>query len=325
MIQKISFAIPCYKSVNTIKHVVQEIISTVKENYDYEIVLVDDYSPDNTLSVLLELAATNKKIKVISLARNFGQQGAWMSGFKFCTGDVVCVLDDDGQCPVNDLEKLLNKVREGYDVVFARYPERKQKLSRRIATNVNNFFVKVLIGKPEDVVISSFIVIRKYVIKEVIKYENPYPYLAGLLFKTTSRVTSVPTEHRSRMSGESGYTLMKLISLFLDGLTAFSVKPLRIASLFGIFLTLVSALFCIYLIVAKLQNPDVPMGYSSIMTVILFLAGATMLMMGLIGEYVGRIYISINRSPQYVVRSTYNLDITDSVSVENSNVESVRP
>lgn len=320
---KISFVIPCYRSVETIAHVVDEAIASVKGLAEYEVVLVNDSSPDQTLSVLLELAAKNKKIKVVDLARNFGQQGAWMSGFKYASGDYIVILDDDGQCPVADLGKLLEKINQGYDVVFAKYPEKKHGFLRKIATRVNFWFAEILIGKPKDLAITNFCVIKRYVILEVIKYQNPYPYLAGLLLKTTNKIANVEVNHRDRLAGESGYTIRKLIALCLDGFTAFSIKPLRIASLFGLFLTFISFLYCIYLVYIKLTHPEMPVGYSSMMTVLLFVSGSMMLMLGLIGEYIGRIYISLNRSPQYVVRSTFNLEQSESLQVYSDQGERV--
>ncbi|MBX9766196.1 MAG: glycosyltransferase family 2 protein [Bdellovibrionales bacterium] len=310
---KISFVIPCYRSAKTVGHVVEEIVSTVSNISDYEVILVNDASPDNTLSVLIELAGSNKKVKVVDLAKNFGQQGAWMSGFQYVTGDLVVILDDDGQCPVQELPKLLSKLNEGYDVVFSKYPNKKHSFTRKIATRVNFWFAEVLVGKPKGLAITNFCVLRRYVISEVIKYTNPYPYFAGIVLKITDKIANVEVEHRSRISGESGYNLRKLISLCLDGFTAFSIKPLRIASVSGVLFTILSFLYGIYLIIQKLLHPEIPLGYSSLMTATLFLSGAIMLMLGLMGEYLGRIYISLNRIPQYVVRGTFNLETPSSL------------
>jgi polyisoprenyl-phosphate glycosyltransferase len=318
---KLSFVIPCYRSSATIKWVVQEITSIVATLGDYEIILVNDASPDNTLSVLIELASSNSKIKVVDLSRNFGQQGAWMAGFKFVTGECVVILDDDGQCPMLELPKLLNKLNEGYDVVFSKYPDKKHAFTRRIATRINFWLAETLIGKPKDLAITNFCVLKRYIVDEIVKYQNPYPYFAGLVLKTTNKITNVEVTHRNRMAGESGYTFWKLLELCLDGFTAFSIKPLRIASVLGIALTIVSFIVCLYLIYLKFEAPGVPIGYSSLMTAILFLAGIVMLMLGLIGEYIGRIYISLNRSPQYVIRGTLNLDHSNSLKVLKENGE----
>lgn len=305
---KLSFVIPCYRSANTVSHVVEEVLTTVNGKFDYEIILVNDGSPDNTLSVLVALSARDQRIKVVDLARNFGQQGAFMAGFQQVSGDLVVILDDDGQCPVAELPKLLEKIDQGWDVVFAKYPERKDRLLRRVASRINYWFAELLIGKPKGLAITSFCIMRRFVIDEVLKYPNPYPYLAGLLLKSTNKVINVQMNHRPRMSGESGYTVRKLAKLWLDGFTAFSIRPLRIASIFGLISTTVSFIFALYSIYLKVRYPEVPLGYTSLMTAILFMSGSMMLMLGLLGEYIGRIYISINRSPQYVIRGTVNIE-----------------
>ena len=161
---------------------------------------------------------------------------------------------------------------------------------------------------PKNIELNSYFACKRFVIDEVIKYDNAYPYIAGLLLRVTKKVTNVTVPHHNRAFGKSGYTFKKLLNLWMNGFTAFSVKPLRISSFIGAFLAGLGFLYLIFLFIKKIINPDVPMGYSSLMCTVLFVGGMLMLMLGCIGEYVGRIYICLNKSPQYVVRNTVNVE-----------------
>lgn len=307
ILEKISFVIPCYRSEKTIGAVVREIQDTVCKHsldYEYEIILVSDNSPDDVYSVICGLAQQDSRIHGIRLARNFGQHAALMAGYRRCTGDIVVSLDDDGQTPVDEVFRLVEKLWEGYDVVFASYPQKKESLLRLMGSRVNSWMAEALIGKPQGLQLNSYYAARRFVIDEMSRYENAYPYIAGLVLRTTLNVANVEVQHRNRMKGSSGYTLSKLLSMWMNGFTAFSVRPLRIATVIGFLISLFSGLFGVYTIINKLVNPGVPLGYSALMTTNLFIGGMLMLMLGLIGEYIGRIYICINQSPQYVIRDT---------------------
>ena len=165
-----------------------------------------------------------------------------------------------------------------------------------------------LIEPPKGVTVENFFVIRRYVCDEILRYPNPYPYVSGLLMRATHRIKMIPMEERERGDGKAtGFTFKKSFSLFSNGLTAFSVKPLRIAAVVGVIFALLGFAFGLFVIIRKLVHPEIMMGYSSLMAVQLFSSGVIMLILGMIGEYIGRIYISLNRSPQYVVRETINL------------------
>lgn len=301
---KLSFVIPCYRSENTIETVVQEIRDTVatRPGTDYEIVLVNDCSPDNVWNVIKRIAADDKHIKGVCLAKNFGQHGALMAGYGQTTGDYVVSLDDDGQTPASETFKLVDKLEEGFDVVYACHIIAKQKLFRRLGSFVNRKMAESIIGQPKNLRASSFFIARKFLIDEIIKYRNSFPYIGGLIFRATKKIGSVEIQQRKRIQGESGYTITALLSLWINGFTAFSAKPLRIATYIGLFCALLGLGAGIYIIIQKIMMPDMLVGYASIMATMLFIGGMIMLILGLIGEYVGRIYICINQSPQYVIR-----------------------
>ena len=308
--KKISFVIPCYRSENTLYHVVTEINEKMKtlDQYEYEIILVNDCSPDNTMETIRKLCNEQPDIKGIGFARNFGQHSALMAGLRHSNGDYVVCLDDDGQTPANEVDKLLGKLEEGYDAVYAKYEHKHHSAFRNIGSKINEIMTRMMLEKPANLYVSSYFAVKRFVVEDMIRYENSYPYVIGLVLRATRNITNVMVDHRDREEGTSGYTLKKLLSLWFNGFTAFSVKPLRIATGIGGISAALGFLYGIYTIIKRLVNPEVPMGFSSTMAAIVFFGGMIMMMLGMIGEYIGRIYISLNNSPQYVIRERINLE-----------------
>ncbi len=318
--EKISFVIPCYNSTNTIESVVQEIKQVMESDmktYNYEIILVNDGSPDGTTyNTILRIVEKEKYIKGINLARNFGQPSAVMAALNHVDGDYVVCGDDDGQTPFTELPKLFRKIEEGYDLVEAKYITReKRSLFRKLGTMMNEGMATWLIAKPRGLELTTYWVVRRFVVDQMITYTNPYPYLGGLMLRTTQNACNVDVSHRKRLEGKSGYSLRKMIELWLNGFTSFSVKPLRIMTILGGLIAVIGFAYGIVIIVKKLINPDISAGYSSIMSVMLFMFGLLFFFMGLVGEYVGRIYISLNKSPQFVIKNyTESKTMSDSES-----------
>jgi len=310
---KVSFVIPCYRSSQTLPGVIDEIQTTMKTmpKYSYEVILVNDCSPDETFETIRGLAAENSNIKGINLAKNFGQHSALMAGFHEVSGDVVVCLDDDGQTPANEVGKLLDAIENGSDVVYARYAHKKHSLFRNFGSRVNDWMARVMLGKPKDLFLSSYFAARRFVVDDMLRYENSYPYVIGLVLRATKNITNVDVVHREREVGTSGYTMKKLLALWFNGFTAFSIKPLRIATVLGCITAAGGFGYGIYTIVKKFVNPDVPVGFSAMMSALVFIGGMIMLMLGMIGEYIGRMYISMNRSPQFVVRERVGANNTE--------------
>lgn len=311
--EKLSFVIPCYNSTNTIGAVTEEIKKMVKDSmkdFEYEIVLVNDCSPDGTTyDKIKELATADKHIKGINLARNFGQPSAVMAALHYATGDYIICGDDDGQTPFNEFPKLFEKIREGYDIVEAKYAVRERRsLFRKFGTFMNETMATQLINKPKGLELTTFWCIRRFVVNDMLRYENPYPYLGGLMLRVSKNACNVKVSHRERISGKSGYSLSKMINLWLNGFTNFSIKPLRFATISGLVIACLGFVYGLFTIIKKIINPSLPAGYASTLSIILFLFGFTFLFMGLIGEYVGRIYISLNRQPQFIIREKVNID-----------------
>lgn len=307
MKETISFVIPCYNSSKTIENVSKDIINTISKYYQYEIILVNDGSKDNTISVLTKLAKTNKKIKVIDFSQNFGQHSAIIAGLRYAKGSIIVCLDDDGQTPASESTKLIKAIQNGSDIVYAKYKNKNHSTFRNFGSRLNDKMACWLLNKPKDLYISSFFACKNFIAKEMIKYQNPYPYIQGLALRSTTNITNVETEHLARKEGKSNYSFTKLISLWLNGFTSFSVKPLRLSSFVGFACSIAGFIYGIILIIRKLTNQTQVLGYSSIMSVLLFLGGIILIVLGLVGEYLGRIYISINNSPQYVIKNKINI------------------
>ena len=304
----VSFVIPCYRSEHTLENVVAEIHKTLKdmEQYDYEIILVNDCSPDGTWAVIRRICQENNRIRGINFAKNFGQHAALMAGLRQSSGDYVVCLDDDGQTPADEVGKLLGKLEEGYDAVYASYAHKQHSLFRNLGSKVNELMTRIMLEKPRQLYISSYFAVRRFVVEDMVRYENSYPYVIGLVLRATKNITNVEVSHRERQEGSSGYNLKKLLGLWFNGFPAVSVKPLRIATCIGCLSAAVGFLYGLYTIIKRMVNPQVPMGFSSTMAAIVFFGGMIMIMLGLIGEYIGRIYISLNNSPQYVIRERIN-------------------
>ncbi len=307
----ISFIIPCYGSEQTISFVtgeIRDVLAQRAEDYDYEIIPVNDCSPDRVWDVLLDLAKADRRIKPVALAKNMNRPGAVMAGLHLASGDYVVVMDDDGQCPMDRFWELFAPLEGTYDVSMAGYPQRTQSAFKNFGTFVNKTMTELMLDRPKDMEFTNFMVMKRFVVDEICKYENPYPYMTGLLLRTTSRIVNVPMEERERYSGNTGFTFRKMVALWMNGLTAFSIKPLRAASVLGAILAIVGFLYALFVVVRKIVTPQIAAGYSSIMAALLIVGGVIMLLLGLIGEYVGRIYISLNKSPQFVIREMVNFD-----------------
>lgn len=301
---KISFVIPCYRSQKTLAGVIHEVQETMAtlNGYTYEIILVNDASPDDTFSEIRRLCKENDNIIGIDMAKNFGQHSALMAGFHEVSGEIVVCLDDDGQTPANEVGKLLDKINEGYDVVYAEYSNKKHSKFRNLGSHLNSVMTEHLLEKPKDLYISSYFAARKFIIDEILRYDNAYPYVTGLVLRTTRKICNVEVRHREREVGESGYSLSKLLGLWLNGFTSFSVKPLRLATFSGLFAAFLGLLFIIVTVIRRLVDQSIPIGWSSTISIILLMGGMILFVLGIIGEYIGRIYICINHSPQYVIR-----------------------
>lgn len=307
---RLSFVIPCYGSERTIGLVINEIKQTlaVRNHEDYEIVCVNDTSPDNVYDVLIRLSTIDTKIKVVNLASNVGKHNALMAGFRQVTGDTIVVLDDDGQCPVDRLWDLIDVLSDDVDVVIAKYPEKKESFFKKMGSKFYQMLSSFLVPRPKDVTFENFFVMKYFVMEEIIRYTGPYPAVEILVIQVTKKLRNVLMDGRERFDGGSGnFTLLKSIKLFLNGASSYSIKPLRVSTVLGFVVALLGFIYAIFIIVKKIVNPQMAIGYASLMATILFIGGIQMLLLGVVGEYLGRMYMSINNKPQYVIENTINI------------------
>ena len=305
-----SIVIPCYKSSHTLKKLVTLTTEEMQKmnREDLEFVLVNDCSPDGgkTLEVLRQLAEENENVRVINLAKNVGQHNAMMAGLRYAKGDTIISMDDDMQTHPSQLPKMFAEYDKGYDVVYGYYPEKKHSLFRNFGSWVNRASVTILLGKPKEITSSSFWIMRKYVRDNIIEYTGAHTYLLGLILRATQNIKSVPVQHFEREYGQSGYTFKQLVKLW-SNIIGFSYKPLQLALVMGNIMALAAFVATIVIIVRKCMNPTILVGWPSTMVAILFGVGLNLIFMGLFGEYVGRVYLHINKEPQYVVRETINV------------------
>lgn len=306
----VSFVIPCYRSELTIEGVVQEIqeVMRLRPEYEYEIVCVNDCSPDGVYEKLKKLAAADTRIKVLNFAKNCGKHSALLAGYKVVVGDVVVTLDDDGQCPVERTWDLVDALDENVDMAIALYANKKESGLKKFGSRVNSCISSILVPQPKGIHFENFSAAKQFVYKEAVKYTNPYPMMVPLILQATQKIVNIPMEDRERADGKStGFTFRKSFALMINGFTNFSVVPLRIASLLGCVVAFLGFLYAVWAIVKKLLNPEIIVGYYSTMAAILVIGGILMLLLGIIGEYLGRLYICVNNSPQYVVRDMINV------------------
>ena len=305
----VSVVIPCYRSELTIETVVGEIRDTVsqREGWYYQIVLVNDCSPDDTFSVIRKLCEEDGKIIGVDMSRNFGQETAIVAGLGYATGDAVVVMDDDGQHPTKEMWKLIDKMQEGYDIVYAAFPHKHHSWFKRFTSDLHGVINEWIGCKPKGIILSSFWCLSPFCAKELSKYHSPFTSRGGYLMRITQKFANVEIdEHRDRLAGSSGYNLRKMLELWFSNFTNFSIVPIRAMAKLGWITAAVGFLFGLYLIIRKLVDPSVAIGYTSIMSVILFIGGIIMAMIGFMGEYIGRTYMTVSGMPQFIVRQTIN-------------------
>lgn len=307
---KVSVVIPCYRSAQTIGRVVAMTRDELRAaGFDYEFVLVNDGSPDDgaTFRAIRGLCEEDPAVKGIDLIRNFGQHGAIMAGLNHTCGDLVLLMDDDMQTHPSQVPLLLDKIFEGWDVVFARYDNGIQEsLFRRLGSAFAEWTSHVLTGAPKDIYASSFFVMRDYVRDQMVSYTGPYPYIEGLVFRATRRVCDVPVRHFEREVGTSGYTLRALVRLW-TAILGLSVVPLRLAIAVGGAMSLAGLVFAVVIVIQKLAGIVTQDGWASLMATVLVCFGLVLLFLGLIGEYLGRLSLTVSAQPQYEVRSALNV------------------
>jgi len=300
--KKISVVVPVYKSQECIQALVNRVDECLKE-MDYELVLVNDCSPDKSWAEIKKTARSNKKVIGINLRKNSGQDNALMAGLAVVTGDYVVIMDDDLQHDPADIERMVKELeRADYDVCFANFRTKKERLWKRIGSWLNGRMAEIIIKKPRHIYLSPFKILRREIIDEITKYVGPYPYVDGLIFTITQNVTQLNVEHHERFAGEGNYTFLKSILVGLKLMTGFSVFPLRVAIIIGAIVSISGFLLSLVYFLRFFIVGEQVEGWTSLILVTLILGGIILITMGIVGEYVGRSYIQLNKKPPYSVK-----------------------
>jgi glycosyltransferase involved in cell wall biosynthesis len=303
----ISIIIPVYNGAQSIGRLVDTLIAELTKDYSIEIVLVNDCSPDDSEKICLQVQQKHAAhVRFFSLAKNVGEHNAVMAGLNQCKGDYAVIMDDDFQNPIHAVITLIQTVLQNdHDVVYTYYETKHHPWFRNLGSKFNDAVANVMLQKPKDLYLSSFKAINRFLINEIIRYQLPFPYIDGLILRTTTSIGKVQVEHNPRESGKSGYTFKKLVSLWSNMFVNFSILPLRISVILGFIFSLLGLSLGIYTVIEKILYPEIPVGYSALIVTVAVFSGVQLIAMGMIGEYLGRMFLSQNKKPQFTIRRSY--------------------
>lgn len=301
--KEISVVIPVYKSEECIPELTKQISDALKD-FSWELILVNDCSPDNSWAEIKKVAAENNNITGINLRKNGGQDLAILAGLNHAKGKWIVIMDDDLQHSPYDIPKLYTQAQKGFDVVYADFKQKKQKLWKNLGSWLNGKVSEITLGKPKGIYLSPFKIISGAVVNEMCKLNNLFPYIDGLIFQVTKNITQINIEHHKREYGKSNFTLVKSMQVFFRMMFGFSTFPLNFATYIGFFSSTMGFVLAIYFLVKFLLGLEPLTGWTSLIMVILILGGLILLALGIIGKYIGQMYLTINNSPKYIVKET---------------------
>ena len=298
----LTIVVPLYNSEATLARLIAEL-SALKVDGGHELVLVNDGSRDNTTEVCERLMRTaTLPVTLVKLSRNFGEHHAVMAGLHHASGDFIVTMDDDLQNPPSEVLKLVNHAREGkHEVVYSYYDDKKHEGWRNFGSWLTNRVADFLLDKPKGLYLSSFRCMSAFVAKEICRYDGPFAYVDGLILQVTQSIGRVLVTHASRDAGRSGYTLRKLVKLWLNMFVNFSVIPLHLATMLGFAMAALGFIYTVAVICERLTH-GTPLGWSSLMAALTIFSGTQLLVLGMAGEYIGRLYLTANKRPQFIVK-----------------------
>ncbi|HEY0030668.1 MAG TPA: glycosyltransferase family 2 protein [Bacteroidia bacterium] len=298
---EISIVIPVYNSAAILDELRKRISEALDLSVSYELILVNDGSLDESWKKIISLAHHHPSITGINLRKNSGQDNALLAGLRISKGNYCVIMDDDLQHDPNAILKLYEECKKGFDVCFANFRSKKQNMIKNAGSNANGKFAELLVSKPKGIYLSPFKIINKQTVSEIAKFAGPYPYIDGILLTITQNLSQVDVDHQARLSGKSNYTISKSASVFMKLFTGFSVLPLRLATIAGIIATLVgiglALKYCYDYFIAE----NFIEGWTTVVILIIFFGGLILITLGIIGEYIGRMYLTLNNKPQYSI------------------------
>ncbi|MEX2231336.1 MAG: glycosyltransferase family 2 protein [Cyclobacteriaceae bacterium] len=296
----LSIVVPVYNSENCLEELNKQICAAL-QNINYELILVNDKSKDQSWEKIVALYNINKRIKGISLKKNSGQDNAIMAGLGQALGEYVVIMDDDLQHSPADICKLYTKCKEGHDICYAFFPEKKQNVWKNAGSRLNGYLAELFLKKPKGLYLSPYKILHASLVREIIAYKGAFPYIDGIVLSLTSKITQVELSHQKRFDGKGNYNLVRSVSVFLKHITGYSLYPLRIATIIGIMAAGLSFLLGVYFVIDYLTNDAHVEGWITLVLLIVFFNGLILMCVGLIGEYIGRIYMTLTAKRQYVI------------------------
>ena len=300
---ELSIVVPVYRSAECLSELARRVQAALDGRFrTYELILVNDASPDDSWRVISTLVETHTFVVGVNLRKNVGQDNAIMAGLHHAKGATVVIMDDDLQHDPADIPALVQALSADVDVAYAAFDHKRQALWKNAGSWFNDRVAVVVLGKPKDVYLSPYKAIRREVVDGVVKYEGPFTYVDGIIFGITSRMTQVPATHGSRFAGQSNYSLLRSIMVWLKLATGFSVFPLRMAMLLGGVIAFFSFLMGSFFVFQARVLSRQPEGYPSLIVTIFFLGGIQLLVLGAVGEYVGRVFLTQSKLPQFTVK-----------------------
>ena len=301
---KLSLIIPIYSSQKSIPSLLNRL-EKLKLEFNWEVVFVEDGSSDESFKTLFNLLKNSEfNAKLIRHNRNYGEHQAVLNGYRFSRGDYVVNLDDDLQNPPEEAIKLFNWAKKNnLDVVYGAYEEDKHAEWRNFGSKFAHLTAHIFLDLPNNCGLSSFRCLKGSIAKEVAKYNGPYPYIDGLIAQISQSIESIKVKHDKRFLGNSGYNLRRLIRLWINILTSFSLMPLRLSSLVGTFFSFAGLVGIVIVILETLIKGVTVSGWASVLSTVLLFGGIQCLLLGLVGEYLGRIYLTVSGKPQSTIRS----------------------
>src|SRR5438128_1988205 len=304
----LSIVIPVYNAANSIAELVGAL-QDLSISGGHEIVLVNDGSRDNSLQVCNALVdGAHVPITLVNLARNYGEHNAVMAGLRHASGAHVVTMDDDLQNPPEEVARLLAFAQQsGREVVYTCYDEKQHAFWRNLGSRFTNWVAGFVLDKPKGFYLSSFRCMSAFVVREITRYDGPFPYVDGLILQVTQDIDRLTVRHLPRAVGRSNYTLRRLLRIWLSMFVNFSVMPLRLSTLTGFALSLIGTVGSLVAITEALFFAP-PAGWASLMAAVLLLSGVQLLILGLVGEHLGRLYLTANRKPQSIVKTVMRVE-----------------
>ena len=307
---EISIVVPVYNASLNLKNLVEDLLLALKNNFTtYELILVNDKSLDDSWNIITDLCKSYSWIKAIELRKNVGQHNSILAGLKYAEGDRIITMDDDYQHSPKYIVDLNAELDKGHDVCYANYISKKHNLLRKLGSKINNLIVTLLFRKPWNLNLTPFRCFSYQVKDEIIKNKAPSVYLDGLILSITRNISKISVIHNVRKFGKSNYTFFKLLNFGMQMITGFSVAPLRFASILGFCFSISGFIMALWLVLFKSVSGETPVGWTSLLVVILFLGGIQLVALGVIGEFLGRTYLAVNNYPQFSIRKTINIKI----------------